>query len=81
MATSNDFMESIKLDDEMLDSVVGGLTSSQRTATEKFARDAQRNGLTLEEAIDRALNPKHGNCLFTDEMIKHLTNYWNENFA
>ena len=81
MTISNDFMEPMELTDAMLDGIVGGLTKSQRTATEKFARDAQRNGLTLDEAIDRALNPRHGSCIFTNDMIQHLTSYWNETFA
>ena len=80
MTTSNDFMDPMELTDAMLDGIVGGLTSSQRTATEKFARDAQRNGLTLEEAIERA-HDRRRQHLFTDEMIQHLTSYWNETFA
>lgn len=75
MASEFDDMEPMELSDEMLESVVGGLNSAQRRMTEKFARDAKRNNLTLEEAIERAMDPNRGSH-FNDEMIQYMTEYW-----
>jgi len=81
MTKDNETMEQMELSDEMLESVIGGLTRSQRLGTEKFANDAKRNGLTLDEAVDRALHPRRGNSMFTEEMIKYLIEYWNTNLT
>lgn len=37
MTKDNETMEQMELSDEMLESVIGGLTRSQRLGTEKFA--------------------------------------------
>jgi len=81
MTKDNETMEQMELSDEMLESVIGGVTRSQRLGTEKFANDAKRNGLTLDEAVDRALHPRRGHSMFTEEMIKYLIEYWNTNLT
>ena len=76
MTLEYDSMEMMELSEETLEGVVGGMTSLQRIYTERFARDARREGLTLDEAIDTALHPTTGKSYFDDEMIQYMTEYW-----
>lgn len=76
MTKEHDDLEPMELPDELLESVVGGLTKLQKLAVEKFARDAIRHGCTLDQAIDRALHPERGRSYFDDEMIQYMTEYW-----
>ena len=81
MTNAYDDMESMALSDEVLESIVGGLSDRERQIAEEFATNAKRNGLTLDEAIKRALHPRLGKSYFTDEMIQHLTEFWNCNYS
>ena len=77
MTMEHDAMEPMQLSDAMLEGVIGGLGELQRKAVVYFVNAAKRNGLTLDQAIDRALNPKRGSTHFDDEMIQYMTEYWN----
>ena len=77
MATEHDAMEPMQLSDAMLEGVVGGLDELPMKAVVYFVKAAKRNGLTLDQAIDRALHPKRGSVHFDDEMIQYMTEYWN----
>ena len=72
----HDGMKPRELSDEMLEGVVGGMTNLQKLYTERFARSAKSNGLTLDEAINSALNPTSGKSYFDDEMIQYMSEYW-----
>ena len=74
-------MESMELSVEALEGVVGGLSDRQREIAESFATYAWGDGLTLDEAINKALHPRLGKSYFTDEMIQHLTEFWNSNYS
>ena len=81
MTKAFDDMEPMVLSDETLEGVVGGLTDREREIAESFASYARRDGLTLDETIDKALHPRLGKSYFTDEMIQYLTEYWNSNYS
>lgn len=74
-------MSLMKLSDEALESVVGGLIESQQKAAERFAYEARRHGLTLDEAIEKARHPKIGRPRLDDEMIQYMIDYWNSNYS
>ena len=81
MTEAYDDMESMALSDEALEGVVGGLSDREREIAESFASYAWRDGLTLDEAIDKALHPRLGKSYFTDEMIQHMAEFWNSNYS
>ena len=76
MSEKHDVAAPMELSDAALDGVVGGLDDTQIRITEAFVHNAKRNGLTLEQAIDRALHPRIGRSHFDEEMIQYMTDCW-----